>query len=80
MNKDEEDKKWRKEVAFEVLKTELSTEEEINAMEEEEMLMKVESRLVYHPEKARLDLGKKVADNKGNAHVMLTKGVPKFQN
>ena len=72
MNKDEENKKWRKEVAFEVLKAELSTEEEINAMEEEEMLMKVESRLVYHLEKARLDLGKRGTDNKGNAHVMLT--------
>ena len=67
------------EEAYEVMKSELYSKEEIEVMDEEERIKDAELRLIYLPEKEEFDLSKRrVTDLKGNSRVVLPKGSKNF--
>ena len=78
--KEKNRKKEDHEIAFNVLLSEIYSEEEVKAMEEEERILEAETRMIFHPESGRFDYSKRRAtDQKGNSRVTFPKGSKDFE-
>ena len=73
-------KKSKSDVAFEVVLSELFSEEEKSKFEEEQELQEAESRMVYRPQEGIFDLSRRrTTDLKGNSRVIFPRKASSFE-